>query len=122
MSKLEPKNREEAFVYQLEDDIKLLYSLSMINDVVSYENQLKVIETRISTYRHIRDQEIFEKKEAQKEKWQVVAEHNNKAYFTGSYIQCMRWIEESKIANYELNMKPYSKERIISDITELLFS
>lgn len=30
MSRLEPKNREEAFTYQFEDDVKLLYSLSQL--------------------------------------------------------------------------------------------
>lgn len=122
MSKYEPKNREEAFAYQIEDDIKLLHSLSMLNDTASYEKQLQTIEQRIASYRQLRDQEILEKKELSKERWQVVAEHNGKAYFTGSYLQCMRWREESKIANYELIMKPFLKERIISDISELMRS
>lgn len=40
MSRLEPKNREEAFAHQFKDDVKLLFSLSqLINRVDSYEER-----------------------------------------------------------------------------------
>ena len=53
MSKLEPRNREEAFGYQMQDDVKLLISLGALNDKASYRKQLKVLEMRIATYREL---------------------------------------------------------------------
>ena len=53
MSKLEPRNREEAFGYQMQDDVKLLISLGALNDKESYRKQLKTIELRIATYREL---------------------------------------------------------------------
>jgi len=54
MSKHEPRNREEAFAYQLQDDVKLLVSLGALNDKMSYELHLQTIEMRIQTYRDLR--------------------------------------------------------------------
>ena len=32
MSRLEPKNKEEAFTYQFEDDVKVLRTVSLMKD------------------------------------------------------------------------------------------
>lgn len=52
MSKYEPKNREEAFVHQFEDDVRVLKCLSQLDDLQAFEKGLEVLETHIASYRN----------------------------------------------------------------------
>ncbi len=49
MSKHAPKNREEAFVYQFEDDVKLLFSMSQIG-VKEFQQELEKLKGHIVSY------------------------------------------------------------------------
>lgn len=53
MSKLEPKNRKEAFCYQFEDDIKLLKSFALLDDQNEYLKQLGIIEMHIKNCKEL---------------------------------------------------------------------
>ena len=44
MSRFNPLNREQAFAYQLEDDVKLLHSLSLVDNTEHKESFKKHIE------------------------------------------------------------------------------
>lgn len=48
MSKLEPKNAEEAFTYQFEDDVKTLRACSFSKK--DFLKQLEVLKIHIATY------------------------------------------------------------------------
>lgn len=57
MSKNEPKNREEAFYHQINDDVQLLFSLSglipekrHVGDNDEYIKRLSLIKDRINSY------------------------------------------------------------------------
>ncbi len=59
MSKYNPKNIMEAMTYQLEDDIKLLRSLAIIEDKKSFVKCVEILK------KHIKCCELLEK-EAEK--------------------------------------------------------
>lgn len=48
MSRLEPKNTEEAFTYQFEDDVKVLRACSH-NNTESFMKQLRILKIHIQT-------------------------------------------------------------------------
>lgn len=52
MNKLMPKNREQAFAFQIADDVKLLLRLSTIQkeDNSAYKKQIERIKTMINLY------------------------------------------------------------------------
>lgn len=50
MSRLDPKNREEAFTHQFQDDVKMLKVASMSGEK-EFEQVLQRIEANISAYR-----------------------------------------------------------------------
>lgn len=56
MGKLNPINREEAFYYQISDDVKVLHPLSKMDNKSGYEKQLVIIEQRIAIYRKLSKQ------------------------------------------------------------------
>ena len=49
MSKQNPRNRAEAFAYQFEDDVRLLFSLSATGLTKDFKRQLRVLKNRIET-------------------------------------------------------------------------
>lgn len=51
MSKYEPINREDAFAYQFEDDVKVLKQLALVNED-TFEKGLKTLEAHIAAYRN----------------------------------------------------------------------
>lgn len=51
MSKLDPKNRMEAYTHQLTDDVNFLMKLSLMNDERGYDDCLDKIENMIKAYR-----------------------------------------------------------------------
>lgn len=53
MSRLDPKNREEAFSYQLEDDVKMLKVASLSGEK-EFEQALQRLETTINAYKNKR--------------------------------------------------------------------
>ncbi len=52
MSKSEPRNREEAFAFQIEDDVRVLRACA-INSKESFVKALDRIKKRISVYEEI---------------------------------------------------------------------
>lgn len=50
MSKLDPKNREEAFFYQLEDMVKPLKAFATLEDSNAFKQQLYIIEDMMNVY------------------------------------------------------------------------
>lgn len=61
MSKQAPKNREEAFCYQLEDDVKLLFSLSQLihrkdsfNERKPFYDALEQLKTHIKSLEELK--------------------------------------------------------------------
>ena len=50
MSRLNPKNREEAFTYQFEDDVKVLRACAH-NSEDAFNRALTTLETHIKSYR-----------------------------------------------------------------------
>lgn len=52
MSRLSPKNREEAFTYQFEDDVKVLLATS--HNVESFKKSLATLKIHIKTYESIK--------------------------------------------------------------------
>ena len=59
MSRLLPKNREEAFTHQFQDDVKILRAFS--SNPKSFNKQLSVIDAHIKAYRSIRLRNICKK-------------------------------------------------------------
>lgn len=51
MSKLDPRNREEAFAHQIGDDAKLLMPAALANNNKGFEQTLQRIEGMIQAYR-----------------------------------------------------------------------
>lgn len=51
MSRLLPKNRQEAYAHQLIDSTKVLLPLSLQKDPKGFEQQISVIEATIKAYR-----------------------------------------------------------------------
>ena len=49
MSRLDPKNREEAYSYQFEDDVKVLKTMSKTSPH-EFKKALDVLRTHIVTY------------------------------------------------------------------------
>ena len=49
MSRIDPKNREEAFAHQFEDDVKILHSLALLNKE-SFKKHLAVVQAHIDAY------------------------------------------------------------------------
>ncbi len=50
--KYEPKNREEAFCFQFEDDVKMLHSVALVGE--SYFKQgLETLKTHIAAYEQL---------------------------------------------------------------------
>ena len=49
MSRLNPENREEAFTYQFEDDVKMLRACAL-NGQDTFKKALDTLKTHISTY------------------------------------------------------------------------
>ena len=50
MSKHNPRNREEAFAYQMEDIVKLMKSLGELNAITDFKAQLKILKDNIEIY------------------------------------------------------------------------
>jgi hypothetical protein len=50
MSRLNPKNREEAFAHQLQDDVKMLMPHALIGDEKSFKQVIVKIEAIIKAY------------------------------------------------------------------------
>ena len=50
MSKLEPKNKEEAFSYQFEDTVRLLKSLAALDQTVAFRQILQTLKQYIKVY------------------------------------------------------------------------
>ena len=50
MSRIDPKNREEAFMYQFEDDMKILSSSSKRGEE-AFEKAIDILESHIKAYR-----------------------------------------------------------------------
>ena len=55
MSRLDPKTTEEAFVYQFEDEVKVLKALSRLGKPESFEARLRSLENFIKSYRQVRE-------------------------------------------------------------------
>lgn len=53
MSRFEPKNREEAFTYQFEDDVKMLRAIAFEGEK-KFEHALSTLEGHILAYRSAR--------------------------------------------------------------------
>lgn len=68
MSKYEPKNQEEAFCYQFEDDIKLLKRYALLNDTKQYLIQLDIIISHIDICKELINLKISNKNNYEKEK------------------------------------------------------
>lgn len=52
MSKFEPKNKEEAFTYQWEDDVRHLRSLALLSEK-EFQAYLKIFKQHIESYSHL---------------------------------------------------------------------
>lgn len=50
-SRLDPRNREEAFAYQFEDDVRVLHACALAGET-HFEKALQTIEIHISAYRN----------------------------------------------------------------------
>lgn len=75
MSRLEPRNREEAFTYQFEDDVRVLRCLSM-QDEEAFQKGLATLETHIAAYRSIRLKNKVDKaKKKSKEQQEYMKKH-----------------------------------------------
>lgn len=53
MSRQLPKTREEAFAYQFEDDVKILYLMSSSKE--DFKKHLAVLQARIDAYNKMSD-------------------------------------------------------------------
>lgn len=53
MSRLDPKNREQAFAYQFEDDVRVLHNISLA-EPDKFEKGLSTLEAHIAAYRNKR--------------------------------------------------------------------
>lgn len=51
LNKLEPKNKEMAFYFQFEDDLKLLKSGALLDSKTVFEHGLQRLEAHIISYR-----------------------------------------------------------------------
>lgn len=51
MSRLDPRNREEAFAHQLQDDAKVLMPHALLGNQKSFEKQIAHMEATIKAYR-----------------------------------------------------------------------
>lgn len=52
MSKQLPKNREDAFAYQFEDDVKMLHSMALISKE-GFRKHLAVLQAHIDAYNNL---------------------------------------------------------------------
>src|SRR5688572_5481401 len=79
MERLNPKNREQAFAFQFEDDVKLLKSLSSVQgtDNTAFKQALITLKSHISVYE---DPKLI--KEKKKQEW--VCNECNTPNFTQS--------------------------------------
>ena len=68
MSRLSPKNREEAFSYQLQDDAKML-GVAAISGEKEFEQVLQRIEAVIRAYRNKRLRSQSEKTKRKMREW-----------------------------------------------------
>ena len=50
MSRLNPKNREEVFVHQFKDTVKLLHSASLLDDKKVFKKHISSLQTYINVY------------------------------------------------------------------------
>jgi len=50
MSRIEPKNRMEAFCYQFEDDVKLLKALALVGRDAAFWQSLNTLKAHIKAY------------------------------------------------------------------------
>ena len=60
MSRFNPLNREQAFAYQLEDDVKLLHSLSLVDNTEhkeSFKKHIQAIQLKLETYLELKEQD-----------------------------------------------------------------
>ena len=82
MSRLDPKNREEAFTYQFEDDVKMLKVASLSGEK-EFEQVLKRLEVHIGAYRSKRLRNMCAKAEKKsKEQDAYIYMEKNFPYFT----------------------------------------
>lgn len=72
MSRLDPKNREDAFCYQFEDDVRVLKCHASGGDEAGFEKMLQTLEVHIAAYRNknLRKKSIaVAKKHKEQEAW-----------------------------------------------------
>jgi len=50
MSRYSPKNKEEALCYQLEDDVKVLLTLSQMDNKTSFQQHIKIMQSFLFNY------------------------------------------------------------------------
>mgnify|MGYP006316393667 CR=1 FL=1 len=50
MSRFDPKNREEAYVYQFEDDVSILRSMCALGNKEGFEQRLELLRAHIVAY------------------------------------------------------------------------
>ena len=62
MSKLLPNTREEAFAYQFEYDVKILYSMSILSKE-GFKKHLAVLQAHIDAYNNLELQKSYEEAE-----------------------------------------------------------
>lgn len=65
MSRIDPKNREEAFTYQFQDDVKML-KVASLHGEKEFEQVLQRIEATIGAYRNKRLRKNCEKAKKKK--------------------------------------------------------
>lgn len=56
MSRIDPVNREQAFAYQFEDDVKVLHSMAVL-DREAFRKHLAVMQAHIDAYNNMELQE-----------------------------------------------------------------
>lgn len=49
MSRFDPKTREEAFAYQFEDDVKIIFSLGLLSKE-AFKKHLSILQAHIDAY------------------------------------------------------------------------
>jgi len=77
MSKLDPRNREEAFSWQFEDDVKMLRSISMLDNQQSFDKALQTLLAHIKAYYSTR---LIKKTKAAEKKYNEQKEFIKKNY------------------------------------------
>lgn len=75
MSRIDPKNREEAFTYQFQDDVKML-KVASLHGEKEFEQVLQRMEATISAYRNKRLRNACEKAQDKSKKTEEFIKKN----------------------------------------------